>query len=263
MLKRTLLFILLASAAVSGLTGCSTMPEKQPMTAATSLEAQTFQRTLPPGGRADYLLHLPKDYRAGTAQRWPLILFLHGSGERGTDVNKVRTHGPTKYLVQHPELPFIVVSPQCPPGEHWSSETLLALLDDVSHRYAVDTTRVYLTGLSMGGYGSWELGTSHPERFAAIVPICGGGEFLSVLLAGFDGRGPALKSLPIWAFHGGKDTTVPLAESQRMVKFVRDAGCQEVELTVYPNAGHDSWTETYNNPRLYEWLLRHQRTPGK
>ena len=113
----------------------------------------------------------------------------------------------------------------------------------------------------MGGYGAWDLGTSYPEKFAALVPICGGGEMISVLLANYDGRGAALKSLPIWAFHGAKDTTVPLAESERMVKLVKDAGCQEVELTVYPNAGHDSWTETYNNPKLYEWMLAHRRKP--
>jgi predicted peptidase len=122
----------------------------------------------------------------------------------------------------------------------------------------VDTRRIYLTGLSMGGYGTWDLGLSHPERFAAIMPICGGGELLKILLAEGE-RKQALKTLGVWAFHGGKDPIVPLDESQRMVALLKKVGVQDVKLTVYPEAGHDSWTETYNNPEVYEWLLQHQR----
>jgi predicted peptidase len=159
----------------------------------------------------------------------------------------------------HPEFPFIVVSPQCPEGEIWSKELLLALLDEVVRTRAVDTNRVYLTGLSMGGYGTWNLGLSHPERFAAIVPICGGGEMISILLAHDE---KALKSLGVWAFHGGKDPVVPVEESQRMVQLLKRRGVTDVKLTIYPEAGHDSWTEAYNDPELYKWLLAHQRQPA-
>jgi predicted peptidase len=135
---------------------------------------------------------------------------------------------------------------------------LLALLDEIAAKYAVDTNRVYLTGLSMGGYGTWALGLTYPERFAAIVPICGGGQMIGVILSSRD-KGAALKSLGVWAFHGGKDPVVPLEESQRMVDALKKAGVPDVKLTVYPEAGHDSWTETYKNPELYEWLLKHER----
>jgi predicted peptidase len=205
-----------------------------------------------------YLLHLPKDYKENSGRKWPLMLFLHGSGERGSNVWKVATHGPPKAVTNHTEFPFIIVSPQCPARQHWSRDALMALLDDVTRRYAVDTNRVYLTGLSMGGYGTWELGVAYPERFAAIAPICGGGEMISVLLSSRE-KSDALKSLGVWAFHGAKDPTVPLSESERMVDALKKAGVAEVKLTVYPEAGHDSWTETYKNPEFYEWLLKHER----
>jgi predicted peptidase len=205
-----------------------------------------------------YLLFLPKGYADDTTKRWPLMLFLHGAGERGDDVWKVAVHGPPKNVAHNPDFPFILVSPQCPEDQIWSSDVLLGLLDDVIRRLHVDTHRVYLTGLSMGGYGTWDLGLSYPERFAAIAPICGGGELITVLLANGQ-RGKALKSLGVWAFHGGKDPTVPLEESKRMVEILKKVGVQDVKLTIYPEAGHDSWTETYNNPELYQWLLSHVR----
>ncbi|HWV99436.1 MAG TPA: prolyl oligopeptidase family serine peptidase [Candidatus Acidoferrum sp.] len=212
--------------------------------------------------KVNYLLFLPKDYDARPRKKWPLILFLHGAGERGTNVWKVATHGPPKRVAEHPDFPFIVVSPQCPAGQLWSEDVLLGLLDETIRKYAVDKTRIYLTGLSMGGYASWDLGLTHPERFAAIVPICGGGEFITVLLAGGE-QAEALKTLGVWAFHGGKDPVVPTEESQRMVDLLKKFGVQDVNLTVYPEAGHDAWTETYNNPQLYEWLLKHQRLSGR
>ena len=126
---------------------------------------------------ADYLLSLPENYGADTSKRWPLILFLHGAGERGTNIWLVAKHGPPKIELAKKE--FIIVSPQCPPGKIWSNDLLLALLDDIETKYAVDLHRVYLTGLSMGGFGTWSLGLSHPEKFAAIAPICGGGEIIT------------------------------------------------------------------------------------
>ena len=207
--------------------------------------------------KVSYLLFLPQGY-SDTEQRWPMILFLHGAGERGNDVWKVATHGPPKRVRQHPDFPFIVVSPQCPDGEMWSREILLSLLDDVTTKYKVDPSRVYLTGLSMGGYGTWDLGLSYPEKFAAIVPICGGGEYITMLLGSRE-KPEVLKTLGVWAFHGAKDPVVPLAESERMVDFLRRLGVKDVKLTAYPDAQHDSWTQTYENPELYKWLLEHRR----
>ena len=250
--------LLLTSAALLALTACtSTQP------AATSGPPPTqmakhfkFKRTATVD--VSYLLFLPRGYDAKADKRWPLILFLHGSGERGTNVWKVATHGPPKIVTAQPEFPFIVVSPQCPEHQVWSNEVLLQLLDEITAEYAVDTGRVYLTGLSMGGYGTWDLGLAYPEKFAAIAPICGGGRLISIILSSHE-KGPALKTLGVWAFHGGKDPVVPPEESQRMVDALKKAGAKDVKLTVYPEAPHDSWTETYQSPQFYDWLLQHER----
>ena len=246
---------LTAAALLALAAGTATQTPAAPAPMQTAEQFQ-FKKTL--SAKVNYLLFLPKGYDARADRRWPLILFLHGAGERGTDVWKVATHGPAKSATALADFPFIIVSPQCPEQQIWSKDVLLALLDEITAKYAVDTNRVYLTGLSMGGYGTWDLGLTHPERFAAIVPICGGGQMISVILSGRD-KGAALKSLGVWAFHGGKDAIVPLEESQRMVEALRKAGVVDVKLTVYPEAQHDSWTESYKNPELYEWLLKHDR----
>jgi predicted peptidase len=204
---------------------------------------------------ADYLLFLPAGYDASSEKRWPLILFLHGAGERGTDIWLVAKHGPPKIDTTETNFPFIVVSPQCPPDKIWSNDLLLALLDEIEMKYAVDPHRVYLTGLSMGGFGTWNLALSHPERFAAVAPICGGGEFITPYLSDKS----KLKRLPVWAFHGAKDPVVPLEESERMVSLLKKLGVAEVKFTVYPEAQHDCWTQTYANPELFAWFLQHSR----
>jgi predicted peptidase len=234
----------------------SAAPEPAPNQQVQSVKEFNFHKV--ESATLKYLLFLPKGYDGSGEKRWPLMLFLHGAGERGNDIWKVTTHGPPKNVAQNPDFPFILVSPQCLEGEIWSKDSLLGLLDDVTANLKVDTNRVYLTGLSMGGYGTWDLGLNHPERFAAIVPICGGGELITVLIA----HGPkaqAMKSLGVWAFHGAKDPIVPPDESQRMVNVLKKIGTQDVKLTIYPEAGHDAWTETYNNPELYQWLLAHER----
>ncbi|MCA9086580.1 MAG: prolyl oligopeptidase family serine peptidase [Planctomycetaceae bacterium] len=195
----------------------------------------------------DYLLALPKDYES--QEKWPLLLFLHGAGERGHDLNQVLKHGPPKLVSEGRDLPFIVVSPQCPPNVWWEPIELTALLDDVIAKHKVDTDRIYVTGLSMGGFGTWRLAAHTPERFAAIAPICGGGEPYWARRYG---------KLPTWVFHGAKDQAVPLARSEQMVEAMKKAG-NEPKFTVYPEAEHDSWTETYNNPEFYDWLLSHRR----
>lgn len=249
---RKLLYVLLL-AALAPLAGTAQEPQ-----ADTVQKAKSFQREIKINVGAEYLLYLPADYDAKSGKKWPLMLFLHGAGERGTNLWKVAVHGPPKIVREKKDFPFIVVSPQCPPGQRWDNNTLLGLLDEVMASHAVDTNRVYLTGLSMGGYGTWSLGLAYPEKFAAIAPICGGGDPITVYL-GDSRKAAALKSLPIWAFHGAKDNVVRLQESERMVEAVKRVGNQSVKLTVYPEAEHDSWTETYNNPELYKWLLEHKR----
>jgi len=210
--------------------------------------SQRFEHTITRTVGCDFLLFLPPGHDAG-GRRWPLILFLHGAGERGSDLGLVKKHGPPKIVEQRPDFPFIVVSPQCPSGEVWDNDALVELLDEVTGNYPVDEGRVYLTGLSMGGFGTWELACAHPSRFAAIAPVCGGGRGLLA---------HKLRGVPVWAFHGARDEVVPLAASQRMVDAVNAAG-GNAKLTVYPDAGHDSWTETYANPALYDWFLKHRR----
>jgi len=197
-----------------------------------------------------YLLYLPDGYRQDTAQKWPLLIFLHGSGESGSDIEKVKTHGPPKLIAQGKKYPFIVISPQAPHQESgWSTTDLYDLLRDCKQKYRVDPDRVYLTGLSMGGFGTWRLAMEHPEEFAAVVPICGGGDTADIW---------KLRNTAVWCFHGAKDNNVPLAQSQKMIGALRVYN-PSAKLTVYPDAAHDSWTVTYNNDSLYQWLLAHKK----
>jgi predicted peptidase len=199
----------------------------------------------------DYLLALPKGYDKQDA--WPLVLFLHGAGERGDNLELVKKHGPPKLIGDGKEFPFIVVSPQCPKDVWWEPIELTALLDQVIKTHKVDEDRIYVTGLSMGGFGTWRLAALTPNRFAAIAPICGGGE---------EYWARRFSHVPTWAFHGAKDKGVPVERSQKMIDAMKEEG-GEPKLTVYPEAEHDSWTETYNNPMFYEWLLAQKRKPVK
>lgn len=205
-----------------------------------------------------YLLSFPDGYSRTSGKRWPLLLFLHGAGERGTSLNRVATHGPPKVVTNGVNLPFVVVSPQCPADQIWNDSALLGLLDSVMAKHRIDPKRVYVTGLSMGGYGTWSLLTHHPERFAAAAPICGGGERIRLLLM-TEAQKKALRTMGIWAFHGAKDSVVPLEESERMVKAVKAAGNKSAKLTVYPEADHDSWTATYGTPELFDWFLQYSK----
>ncbi len=213
----------------------------------STLQIKSLDKKLTKHVRLNYLLFLPKDYST-TKKHYPVILFLHGAGERGNDIELVKKHGPPKIVETKKDFPFIVVSPQSP-GFGWDVLALNALLDEVQEKYRVDSDRVYLTGLSMGGYGTWALAAHAPHRFAAIVPICGGGTRVMAY---------KVSHIPTWVFHGAKDGAVPLSESEHMVKAMRRRGGSP-KFTVYPDAQHDSWTETYNNPKLYEWLLQQRR----
>jgi predicted peptidase len=220
-----------------------------------------------------YQLFVPKDYKAD-GRKWPLMLFLHGLGEcSNDDLNKVKIHGPAKIVEGRPDFPFVLITPQCPPPlgydpakqvertspqiielvrHAWKPEELIQLVDHVINKLNVDPDRVYVTGLSMGGYGTWRLVATYPDRFAAAVPICGGGEP--------DQMAPALSRVPIWAFHGAKDPTVPISESKHMIYALRQVS-GDIRFTTYPDVAHNSWEQTYNNPEVYDWLLAHRRQP--
>jgi len=228
---------------ILGITGCTSTPEA-PL---GQQSAQMLEKEVTKTIRTQYLLYLTEKYTE--QKKWPLMLFLHGAGERGDSLDLVKVHGPPKLIDNSKLFPFIILSPQCPNDQWWSVEVLDVLLDDICKRYRVDEDHIYVTGLSMGGYGTWALAIEYPSRFAAIAPICGGGNPL---------KAKYIKDLPAWVFHGAKDQVVPVKSSQEMVDALKEAG-GNVQFTVYPEAGHDSWTETYDNPELYEWFLKHHR----
>lgn len=219
-------------------------------------QQKSIQATIQKNVSLPYLQYLPPDYQ-NSDKKWPLMVFLHGMGERGTDLESIKCTGIPKMIAQGTDFPFIVVSPQCPEQSIWLIEidTLHALVEKIIGEHQVDTSRIYLTGLSMGAFGTWHLAAEYPSMFAAIVPICGG----TRPNIGFPERIQVLKNVPVWAFHGAQDDNVPLQMSQELVDVLEDQQ-GNVKFTVYPDPvypdKHDSWTQTYENPELYEWLLQ-------
>lgn len=248
MMRQVILLICILGMAF--MNGCSNQIKNQSQQNDASIQHSVHSLNRKISLQLEYLLYLPSGYE-DSDKDWPLLVFLHGLGERGPDINKVKMHGPPKLIEQGQQFPFIVVSPQCPEGSWWTYETdkILALIDEITETYRVDKSRVYLTGLSMGGFGTWAVAAVNPDRFAAIAPVCGGGyPFLAA----------NLKDVPVWAFHGRADSVVPVEKSKGMVDAVNQAG-GHAKLTVYPNVGHDSWTETYNNEELYQWFSSHSK----
>lgn len=199
-----------------------------------------------------YLLALPKDYGKDVGKKWPVILFLHGRGESNGPLSIVAQWGPPRFAARGDDFPYIVISPQCPRETNWNDPQqqagVLALLDLTLEKYAGDSTKVYLTGLSMGGYGSWDLAAKHPKRFAAVAPICGGGA---------PENAAKLADLPIWAFHGDKDSAVPFEKSVEMVEAIKKAGGTKILFTSMEEIGHNCWSAAYATPQLYQWFDKH------
>lgn len=224
-----------------------------PVGAADHQAPASFSKTLCQDIAMNYLLYFPPGYDDDASRRWPLILFLHGSGERGNELDRVAINGLPKELAAGRVLPAIVISPQCPADREWTDDLMVAglnaLLDEAEASFRVDPDRISVTGLSMGGRGTWALAASLPERFAAIAPVCGGGDPDDAV---------RLRRLPIRAFHGAKDDVVPIAEMLAMDEALKRAH-GDMQLTVYPEANHDSWTATYSDPGLYRWLLAQKR----
>lgn len=216
---------------------------------------RTFEKELSKTIHLNYLLYLPKDNLEN--EKLPLMVFLHGSGERGDDLEKLKVNGPPMLIEKGENFPFIIVSPQCPLNARWTDkwfpDAVIGLIDEISATYNVDQDRIYLTGLSMGGFGTWEIASQNPDKFAAIVPVCGGGD---------PENARDLRLLPIWVFHGAKDDVVPPMLSQQMVDALK-LYHSDVKFTLYPEANHNSWDETYSNKDLYSWLLSHKRNDRK
>ena len=196
------------------------------------------------GQKYNYLLYLPKFYE-DAEKPLPLIIFLHGSGERGNDFQLLRKHGPPKQLDDRSFFPYIVFSPQLPAKyDGWQIKHLSEMLDMLIRDYNVDTSKVFLTGLSMGGRGTWWWAAEEPERFAAIAPICGEGD---------PGTAGKIKEIPVWTFHGAKDEVVLMKHTQEMVDALTAVDA-DVRFTIYPTLGHVSWNEPYDTGLLYSWF---------
>ena len=196
-----------------------------------------------------YWFFMPVDESAKTEDGFPLLLFLHGAGERGDNPEAVKTHGPPKFCAdpeQAKTWKFITVSPQVKSNRFWSPAQLRVLVDQICDKYPVDRSRIYVTGLSMGGFGTWGMVAHSADIVAAAAPLCGGYplEFAE-----------KMTKTPIWAFHGTADGAVKYEYSRNLVDKVRELGNGDVKFTTYPGAGHDVWTRTYANPKLYEWFL--------
>lgn len=211
--------------------------------------AQQKANTLKVSGEISYLISTPKDYsKKGDTK--PLLLFLHGAGERGQDLQMVKKWGPPKIVENGGDMPFIVVSPQCPKGEFWNSFLLKELLEEIIEKYNVDESRIYLTGLSMGGYGSFDLAMSYPNLFAAVAPVCGGGNTAMAF---------RMKAIATWVFHGKLDKAVPFKRSVEMVDALKELGA-EPKFTILDEGGHaDAWIHAYNEAGLWEWFLKHKK----
>lgn len=254
--------------------GCATVKpaaksiEGTPESAAARFMAITYES--PKGEEMPYRFLVPRRYNARKA--YPLVLFLHGAGERGEDNLKTCKHALPEFSSDYvmEKYPAFVIAPQVPDDESWTKADLglllkgpsaadpepyrslrlaMEIVEQVRKQYNIDPHRIYITGISMGGYGTWDALWRWPELFAAGAPICGGGDVT---------KAPLIAKTPIWVFHGGADPTVPVAKSREMVEAVKQAG-GTVKYTEYPGVKHDSWTQTYRNPEFYKWLFAQKK----
>ncbi|KAI9014710.1 Alpha/Beta hydrolase protein [Gaertneriomyces semiglobifer] len=267
------------------------------MSASATILRTCVQKNSQAAYQYQYLISTPPAYDQDKAKKWPLILFLHGSGESGhggqNDIEMIKRHGIAKIvtaygLIKEGKPPvvdiqegkknrkktddeedlsstpvpeetakfvaenFITVSPQLDLGKGvagWNPAVLEKLLDEIEEGHRVDASKIYVTGISMGGFGTWNLAVHNPGRFAAIAPICGGAD---------NARLGLIKHLPIWAFHGAQDDIVPVSHSEQAVEALKELGAN-VQYTQYPRLKHDSWTETYNKLDLFKWFLENKK----
>ncbi|WP_419211044.1 prolyl oligopeptidase family serine peptidase [Maribacter sp. X9] len=194
-----------------------------------------------------YYLYYPEDYQDEPDKKFPLLLFLHGGGESGDSLVTVKRNGPPKLIVQGKKFPFLILAPQNPYAKKWwNTRAVKQLLDSIVNDNRIDRNRIYLTGLSRGGGAAWELAVQYPETFAAMAVVCG---MSPVPYASWIN-----KKMPIWVFHGEKDKSIPIEESETMVAKLKEMG-YDVTFTKYPNVGHNAWVKAYDTEELYEWFM--------
>lgn len=234
------------------------MPTAQDAAPAEPTPGRQVEQSLTVGDvQVPFLCYLPKDY-AESETKVPLLLFLHGRGESNGPLARVASWGPAKYLAAGEQLPYVVLSPQCPKSAWWADDDqqklLLALLDHAEKTWRIDTDRIVVTGLSMGGYGTWRLCADHPQRFAAAAPICGAGD---------TAWAARLTKLPLWAWHGTDDKAVPHDKSVEMVEAIRKAGGERVQFTSLEHIGHNSWEAAYRSPDLWNWFGKQRASANR
>jgi predicted peptidase len=194
-----------------------------------------------------YILHKPEN----TSVLKPLLIFLHGSGEKGNDLEKLKVLGPLQYIKNH-TLDAYILAPQCPQDMHWDSEQLYQLIQKIITENKIDTTRIYLTGLSMGAWATWNLVYKHPELFAALVPIAGYVDRIPMV------ENCKIKDIPIRMFHGLQDNVVNISYSIGIYNKLRECN-KDIKFEIFNDAQHDSWTRVYNNPEIYDWMLKQKK----
>lgn len=243
---RTISILLAIGAAATGcMMKAKTIAAKQ----VEQRRVATTQRTV----AYDYLLYTPPMYYQSGSKKWPLVVFLHGAGERGSDVKKVAAHGPPKQAAAGREFPFVLISPQCPSDQWWDVATLQALLDRLlkEHGSKIDRERIYITGLSMGGGGTWDWISQEGHPFAAAAPVCGASSYIPIRI-----KDP----IPVWAFHGTADDIVPPWITTLTADQWQQAG-GDVRVSIYEGVNHGSWDRAYDEPELWSWLLSHKKQP--
>ncbi len=263
----TALSVAMLSVAMLSIAGCADVRDDAPAGVFVDRSVRVD------GADHRYKVFVPAQRKAG--RPLPTILFLHGTGERGDDGDKPTRVGLGPYVRAHADtFPGLVVFPQAPEGRDWNgvaAAIAFAALEAASEEFGGDPDRTYLTGLSMGGYGTWELGLMQPRRFAALVPVCGGltapraerDLFVGPLRDEADkpaALAQRLKHLPVWIFHGAKDDVVPPAESRAIHAAFRAAGAADARYTEFPEANHNSWDPAYaQTPDLWPWLFAQRR----
>ena len=199
-----------------------------------------------------YHIYFPNNYHDSDT-KFPLVLFLHGAGERGDDLGLVEKHGIPKMINNGINFPFITVAPQCPKFQYWSEpvnvKTLLLLVEEIIKKNKVDIERIYATGLSMGGYGTLAIAKERPDLFSAIISVCGGLDTTDI---------ERLKDIPIWLFHGAEDKVVPVENSELIYDLLKPIN-PEIKITIYKGINHNSWEMTYNNQNIYDWMLKYKK----
>lgn len=216
---------------------------------AIGISVKTIGRTAS-GISKSYVLYTPATYNTEKTKSWPVIIFLHGIGERGSNINNVKNVGLPKKLAGDKTFQFVMAAPQCNADTWWDISSLNALYAEVIEKYNVDPKRVYITGLSMGGYGTWNWAMKATDKFAAVVPVCGGADYPELVCN--------LVNKPVWVFHNANDPTVGVENSRNLVAALKKCGNTKVKYTENATGGHDAWTKAYNTPELYTWLLQYK-----